>query len=252
MRHSYLDNYSNLNSLIHNIDPRIKIISFITFIFFVISTNAQSYSTFLYYGILITLLILESRVPLWFVFRRSLAVLPFVILIAIFIPFYKEGEVVARYSFVKITREGLILFWNVIIKSYLSLLSMILLMASIKFSSFLKALQQLKIPKLFVMILSFMYRYIFVLEDELMKMKQAKDARSISPSRWLDLKSLANMIGVLFLRAYERGENVYLAMCSRGFDGTVRTAESSVLRQRDFVFLFFMFSILTTIKIFGA
>jgi len=172
-----------------------------------------------------------------------------------FIPFFKEGNIVARYSLgafnLSVTHEGLMIFWNILIKSYLIVLNMILLSASINFSDFLKALEDLKIPRIFVMISSFMYRYIFLLEDELMKMKQAKDSRSISSSRWLNIKVLANMLGILFIRAYERGENVYLSMCSRGFDGRARTLNSFQLKIADFIFLVFILTSLVGIRIMG-
>lgn len=97
---------------------------------------------------------------------------------------------------------------------------MILLMTSTKFSDLIKALEKLKFPHLITMILSFMYRYIFVVLDELHKMKHAKEARQAGrSSKWFHTKVLANMIGVLFIRSYERAESVYLAMCSRGYDG---------------------------------
>ena len=256
MRHSYLDNYWHLDSIIHKIDARIKIVSIILFILFVVLNHSQSPATFALYSLLIAILILESKIPIRFILSRSLIVVPFVVMIAIFIPFFKEGEVIASFSFgrfiVTLTQEGAILFWNIIIKAYLSVLSVILLMASTRFPSFLKALEQIKIPKLFIMILSFMYRYIFVLEDELMIMRQAKEARCVNIPKWFNIKSLANMLGVLFLRSYERGENVYLAMCSRGFDGTIRKIDNPVLKVRDFVFLFFMIFALSAINIFGV
>ena len=232
MKHSYIDRYSEIDSYIHRIDPRIKIVSIFSLIFSIILTRPGASSSFVLYAILIAVLILLSKIPLGFIFKRSLVVIPFVLMVAIF--------------------NGLMFFWNVLIKSYLSVLSMILLTASTGFPDFLKALQNLKFPRIMTMILSFMYRYIFVIEDELMKMRQAKEARSVGRPKWFHTKTMANMLGVLFIRAYERGEQVYLAMCSRGFDGNIRTMHNFRINRSDFCFLVIIVSVLAGIKIVGA
>lgn len=255
MRHSYIDEYSQINSFIHRLDPRIKIIAFIAFIIFIIFTRPDSFMVFALYSALIAILILLSKIPVKFILKRSLVIIPFVLMISIFIPFIKEGEVAGGYSFgvlkLTITYSGLMIFWNVLIKAYLSALCMILLVSSSKFSDFLKALEKLKISRIITMVLSFMYRYIFVFQDELLKMKQAKESRSVGGSRWLHFKTLANMIGVLFIRGYERAESVYLAMRSRGFDGQVKTINDFQLTKKDLFFLLVITASLISIMLLG-
>lgn len=253
MQHSYVDKYSDINSFIHRLDPRIKLITTIVLIFSISLTKPTSFLSFALYAFLIVILALLSKIPGSFIFKRSLVVVPFVFMIAIFIPFFKEGEIAGGYSFgtfrLTVTYDGLMIFWNVLIKAYLSILCMILLMASTRFSVLLKGLEKLKFPKLFIMILSFMYRYIFVIVDELMKMKQAKEARSIGGSKWFHIKTLANMIGVLFIRAYERAEFVYMAMRSRGFNGAISTIYDFRIKKIDFYFISVIISILILIKV---
>jgi cobalt/nickel transport system permease protein len=255
MKHAYIDKYSKLNSIIHQLDARVKIISLFLFVFFVIFTRPTQFYTFILYGIVITLLFLLSKIPPSFIFKRSLVVIPFVLMVALFIPFLKKGEIAGGYSFgslkLTITYDGLIVFWNILVKAYLCILIMILLTASTSFSELLKAFEKLKLPPIFIMILSFMYRYIFVVQDELMKMIQAKEARTIGGSTPSHIKVFTNMIGILFMRAYERAEAVYLAMCSRGFEGKIRTVSSFQLKRKDFYFLLVMISILLGIKMFG-
>lgn len=256
MKHTFIDKYSEINSFIHRLDPRIKIISFLFFILLVVFTRPNSIFTFALYGIVISTLILLSKIPIKYILKRSLVIVPFVLTIAIFIPFFKKGQVAGGYSFgtlkLTVTYDGLMILWNVSVKAILSILCTILLMTSTRFSDLLKALERLKFPNLFIMILSFMYRYIFVIVDELMKMRQAKAARSVGGSKWFHTKVLTNMIGVLFMRAYERGENVYLAMCSRGFNGQIKTMNNFQLKMSDLCFLFILISILTSIRIFGT
>lgn len=235
MKHAYIDRYSDIDSLIHRLDPRVKIISFFIFILFVLFTRSTSFHAFALYGVLIAVLILLSKIDLEFIFKRSLVIVPFVLVVTIF----------------RITYDGLTVFWNCFIKAYLSILCMILLMASTKFSDLIKSFEKLKLPRLITMILSFMYRYIFVVQDELMKMRQAKEARSIGGSSWFHAKALANMIGNLFIKSYERAESVYLAMCSRGFDGNVRTIDDFKLKGLDLFFFLAMIVLLTSIRLIG-
>lgn len=252
MQHSYIDRYGDIESFIHGLDPRIKIISVISLILSIIFTSPTSFSSFALYALLIATLILLSKIPAGFILKRSFVVVPFVLMVALFIPFFKEGEVAGGYSFgsfrVTVTYSGLMVFWNVLVKAYLSILCMILLMASTKFSALLKALEKLRLPKLFIMILSFMYRYIFVVVDELMKMKQAKESRSVGGSRRFHIKALTNMIGVLFIRSYERAELVYMAMCSRGFNGTTSTIYNFRIGKKDIGFISALTTILILIK----
>ena len=127
-------------------------------------------------------------------------------------------------------------FWNILVKAWLSILSLILLTSTTKLSNLLKGLEQLRLPRVMVMILSFMYRYLFVLVDEVMRMRQARDSRNFGGGRLWQIRTIGNMIGTLFIRSYERGERVYAAMVARGFDGQTRTLESSSFRQLDAYF----------------
>ena len=253
MRHSYVDKYSDIDSYVHRLDPRIKLAGAIALILFIIFTKPTSFLSFALYALLVAILILLSKIPIGFIFRQSLVVIPFVLAIALFIPFFKEGQIAGGYSFgtfkLTVTYDGLTIFWNVLIKSYLSILCMITLLSSTKFPIFLKALEKLKFPQVFIMILSFMYRYIFVIADELMKMKQAKDARSVDGPKWFHIKVLANMIGILFIRAYERAELVYMAMRSRGFNGTISTIHDFRIKKSDFCFMSIIIGTLTLIKL---
>jgi cobalt/nickel transport system permease protein len=253
MQHSYLDKYADKNSLLHCIDPRVKITVFVAFILSVVFTGPSSFVVFAAYGAIIVALIIISQVPPGYVLKRSLVVIPFVLAITIFVPFFKKGEVIGGYSLgnlrLDLTYDGLLVVWNVLVKSYLSVLCMILLTSTTRYTHLLRGLGKLKCPALIVMVLSFMYRYVFLFEDELDKMKQAKAARTIGGSRWFHTKALANILGNLFVRSYERGESVYLAMCARGFDGEIRTMNELKLVRQDFLFLLIMISVLAGIKL---
>jgi cobalt/nickel transport system permease protein len=238
MKHSFLDQYSDLGSFIHKLDPRTKIITTFALVLMVVLTPPQKWEIFIIYFALIASLILLSKVPPLYVLKRSLVIVPFVLFIAIFIPFLKTSEPSGSYNIWiwQLSYSGLIIVWNVVIKAWLSILSLILLSSTTKFSELLKGLEQLRMPQVLVMILSFMYRYIFVLVDEVIRMKQARDSRNFGGKRSWQLKTIGNMVGTLFIRSYERGERVYGAMVARGFDGQTRTLSRPHFQIADLYF----------------
>ena len=240
MKHSFLDQYSDRDSFIHRLDPRTKFITTLVFILAVITTPPTRWQVFALYLFLIATLIFLSRVPIFFVLKRSLVIIPFVALMAISIPFFKEGEAVGSYNLwlwqVSVTYSGLQVFWNILAKAWLSILSLILLTSTTKLTNLLHGLGQLHMPRVMVMILSFMYRYLFVLVDEVMRMKQARDSRNFGGKRLWQIRTIGNMVGTLFIRSYERGERVYAAMVARGFDGQPRPLDRLNLRPVDAYF----------------
>jgi len=240
MKHSFIDEYSDLDSLIHKLDPRTKLIASFAFIVFIVLTPVTNWQAFIFYFCMIAVLLLISRLPPFYVIKRSLVILPFVLMIAVFIPFFKQGEVAGSYNIglwqISVSYSGLLVLANVLSKAWLGILSLILLSSTTKLADLLKGLRQLRVPHVIVLILSFMYRYIFVLMDEMMRMKQARDSRNFGGSRLRQLRTIGNMIGTLFIRSYERGERVYGAMLARGFDGEVRTLQTLKFGRNDVYF----------------
>jgi cobalt/nickel transport system permease protein len=188
-----------------------------------------------------------SRLPFGYVIKRSLVIMPFVLLIVFFVPFLKNGELIASFNIgswqITIFDSGLEIVRNVVIKALLSIITLVILTATTSINSLLKAMDKLRIPKIMVMLLSFMYRYIFILTDEVMRMKQARDSRSFGGSRMWQVKTIGQMIGTLFIRSYERGERVYAAMVSRGFNGQGTSLNNLALRQTDWFFGVFIISL---------
>lgn len=233
MKHSFIDKYSNLNSLVHKLDPRTKIISFFAFIIFVITTSHADFIQFTSYATVILLVILLSKVPLIYIIKRVYVIIPFVVFVAIFVPFMNE------------TQDGFRIFWNVLIKSFLAILATIMLSSTTKFPELLHGFELLKLPKILILILSFMYRYIFVLTDEAGRMERARSSRYFGGEYLRQARIIGNIIGLLFIRAYERGERVYQSMVARGFDGEIITMNKTKFSSRDiYFFMIFMGSII--------
>ena len=243
MRHSYLDRYSNLDSAIHKADPRLKILVALFFVLFIILTNPRNLLEFALYGVIIASLVAISRVPPLFIIKRSLMIIPFVVLISLFLLFDRTG-LSAEYT-------GGVIFRGIVIKSYLSILVLILLSSTSSFPSLLHGMQRLKLSKVFILLLSFMYRYIFLLLDEAMRLTRGKSSREFGTGRWRRMKTTASLIGILFIRTFEKGERVYSAMCSRGFDGTIRTINTLHLGVAEIMVGLFLITIILLVKIFA-
>ncbi|MBN2026589.1 MAG: cobalt ECF transporter T component CbiQ [Actinobacteria bacterium] len=223
MKHAFLDEYSGLQSPIHQLDPRAKLVGFIALIIICVTTPPDLYIAFAAYLGLELVLLIMSRLPWKHVLKRMLIVLPFILVVAVFLPFFNKGGGSYNLGPLTVSGHGLLVLWNVAAKSTVSVLAVILLSSTTPFPELLKGMEKLKVPHLLTTIMSFMYRYIFVLMDELQRMRRARDSRGWS-GRWLwHAKVIGHMIAALFLRSYERGERVYAAMLARGYDGGVRT-----------------------------
>jgi cobalt/nickel transport system permease protein len=216
------------------LDPRAKIISFLAFVILVVLTPAAGYLNFYLYFVLILLLTSVSKVPLGFIFRRSLVVIPFVLLATLF-PLF--------------SLDGTIIFIEVMAKAWLSVLSLSLLVSTTRFTDLLSGFQYLGMPRTMIMILSFFYRYVFILTDELMRLRRARDSRNFGGSWSWRVKTIGNMLGTLFIRAYERGERVYSAMASRGFTGEIRTVSRLRAAPADYSFAILFFASILLIRL---
>ncbi len=114
---------------------------------------------------------------------------------------------------------------TILAKNSLAFLATLLLVNITPFRKLLAALRRLGLPSALVATLQFMYRYLHVLADELDRMVKARRSRSYRRSGRLDWGLLTGLIGILFLRSFERGERVHAAMLARGWDGTIRTLD---------------------------
>ena len=95
MKHSFIDEYSGLDSLVHRLDPRTKLLACLVFILAVVLTPSGNWRVFACYFAVISALILLSKLPVWYILKRSLVIFPFVLMVAIFIPFFKQGQEIA-------------------------------------------------------------------------------------------------------------------------------------------------------------
>jgi cobalt/nickel transport system permease protein len=237
-----LDQYQEGDSVIHRLDPRVKLVLTLAFIVTVTAAPHGAWLSFLLLLLAIGVIIVVSRVAPSPILRRSMIALPFA-LVAVTLVFTTKGAALFTFKLaswsLSITDQGTIAFTSILTKAWLAVLMATLLSATTTFPGLLFAMRALRLPKVIVSIVSFMYRYIFVVADEALRLQRAREARSANPQGkggrslpWR-AKVLGGMIGSLFLRSYERSERIYAAMLSRGFDGNLRTMRAESLRLSD-------------------
>jgi cobalt/nickel transport system permease protein len=221
MRHDFLDKYSDRGGPLHRLEPRMKIVAVAAAL---LGVNLFRMPPAWLGGAAAALLVVValSRLPFFYVFRRAAVVLPFAFIVGIFLPFTTEGRALWQWPLfgyaAVVTGTGLRLYATVILKAYLSLAYVVLLLATTPFQSLLKGLAWFRVPTFLLSLLSFTYRYIFVLVEEIERVQRAWTSRYFGRRRLAQFRTLGPAVAALFARSYERAERVWAAMLSRGYD----------------------------------
>ncbi|MEU3313260.1 cobalt ECF transporter T component CbiQ [Streptomyces sp. NPDC048387] len=211
--------YRHGHSPVHGLPPHCKIAATVAFVIVVVSTPREAMWAFGLYAVLLAAVAVAARIPAGFLLRRLLIEVPFV-LFAVLMPFVSQGERVDVLG-MSLSVSGLWGAWNVLAKGTLGVAASVLLASTTELRALLLGLQRLKLPPLLVQIASFMIRYGDVITDELRRMSIARRSRGFEARGIQHWGVLAKTAGALFIRSYERGERVYLAMVSRGYAGSM-------------------------------
>lgn len=214
---------------LHAVAPECKLAATLVFVFAVVATPADQYWAFGAHAALVTATARWARVPLAFVVRRLVIEVPFV-LFAVLLPIVGQGERVAVLG-VSLSTAGLLAAWSIVVKGTLGVAATIVLAAATPVPQILAGLERLRVPRTLVAIAGFMVRYGALLADDVRRMHIARLSRAHDP-RWIwQVTPFASSIGSLFVRSYERGERVYLAMESRGYVGTMPEQDGAASKR---------------------
>jgi len=227
----FLDPYRPRSSPLHALDGRVKLILALAFILTVSLTPFKAWPVLIILYSLAVALEILSDLGIRYVHKRAVLALPFV-LAALPLIFSVDGTSLLRLPWgLRLSQEGVLRFVAIAFKSWVSVQMAILLAATTPFPDLLIAMRAIGVPRLLVAIFGLMWRYMFVLADEALRLLRARAARS-SESGQPGVKSggrltwrarvAGGMAGSLFLRAYERSDRIYMAMLARGYDGEVR------------------------------
>ena len=239
------DRYEQRHSPIHLLDPRVKVVMTVLFIVGNVLLPDGTWLGFVAAWGMVLLVGWLGRLSAVYTFKRSFIVLPFT-LAAVTVMFTLPGEALVSWPMgsrtLTISDVGLIRFVSIVIRSWLSVQMAILLTATTQFPDLMHALTHLRVPKILVSIIAFMYRYLFVLADEAMRLMRAREARSArltavsgGGSIGWRAKVAGHMVGQLLVRSLDRSDRVYNAMLARGYDGRLLTLNPHQMKQQDWL-----------------
>jgi cobalt/nickel transport system permease protein len=238
------DAYQAGGSRLHRMDARIKLLLCIGLILLLGLTPIGRFGAYIGFFALAMIGALSARIDPWLVMKRSVVALPFT-LAAITLLFTVPGPTLITLPLTgwTISTLGLIRFISILLKSMISVQFAVLLIFTTQLTDTLWALGALHAPQILVSIISFMYRYIFLLADESLRMTRARDSRSaviaegrkVGQSIIFDARTTGRMIGSLFLRSFERSERIYQAMIARGYAGQIRQFMPPPIPRADWV-----------------
>lgn len=216
---------------VHRLPAHCKLVAVLGFMLAVVATPREAMWAFAAYSLLLALVAAVARVRPGFLARRMLIEVPFVAF-AVLLPFLAEGPRVTWLG-LALSESGLWGAWNVLAKGTLGVAASVLLAATTELRQLLLGLQRLRLPSLLVQIATFMIRYGDVVADELRRMRTARLSRGFDSRGIRHWGVLARTAGALFIRSYERGERVYLAMVSRGYTGAVPVLDTAPATMAD-------------------
>ena len=229
-----LDRLSYKDTAIHRLDPRAKVVATMLFVVAVVSSPRYEVLSLLPFALFPVLMAALGDIPARFIAKKVLAVSPFALFVGIFNPLLDPG--VVRILPGTSVSAGWVSFASILVKFALTISAALLLIATTSFPGICRGLRRLGFPALFVSQLLFLYRYIFVLMEEAMRVVRARDMRSFG-SRGAGPGVYIRIVGALFLRTVERAERIYGCMLARGFRGEVPSMREEKLGPADGVFV---------------
>lgn len=248
-----LDDIASGDSIIHNLNGPVKLISAIIIIVFTVFS--QQIIVPIIMEIFLLLILYLSKVSIKDAFKRIVLLLPFGGAIIIFQPFIHPGNVLWTYSWMQITDAGL--NWAILLFGRLitSLTAIVLLSSTSPMQEIVASFRKLKMPKELAMILSITVRFLFVFIDELTTIRNAQKSRNFNihsklvPYRWI-VRQVGYTIAMMFLKSYEQGERVHKSMISRGFSDTSQLFnEKTQLEKSDYIYLISIITLMIVIEV---
>jgi cobalt/nickel transport system permease protein len=209
--------YRHGDSPVHRMPAEVKIVCLLVFVLAVVATPREIFWPYAVFAAIVVACWSCARIPVQWMLPRMLIEAPFIVL-AVLLPF-AEGGPRTEVAGLSLSISGLYAAWGIVVKGTLGVAAALTLAATTQAAELPAALRRLKVPPVVTSVLVLMIRYVDLLAAEAGRMRMARISRGDSPRALHQAGAIARGVGALFLRSYERGERVYVAMLSRGFDG---------------------------------
>lgn len=232
----------------HKLDPRVKLIMVFLGIVAMVSEPPGNVYPFAFYGAVILILVLLGRIPPGFVLKRFFFVSPFILMAALFYPVSRM--LTGEYKFVNPQSDAINIGLSIFLKAGMSIILLIWLISTEKFHALLHGLHKLRMPRIIGIISALMYRYVFILADELLKTTRARDSRSPGKLKMNRIKVYSNQMAMIFLRSWERSKTIYDSMLSRGFTGDFKDIKKLELKSNDILISGLIILVFLSIRVF--
>jgi len=213
---NFIDTLSCQDSVVHRIDPRAKLVTFVVFMACVVSFDKYEVSGLIPFFFFPAVIIPVARIPARYLVRKMIFLLPFAVLIGIFNPLYDRH--ILFYLGTLPVSGGVVSFVSILTRFALTVLAALILIAVTGFNGICMALERFHVPKAFSVQLMMLYRYIFVLTSEGVQMARARELRAVGGQN-LSVRVYGSLLGHLLLRTWHRAQRIHMAMLSRGFTG---------------------------------
>lgn len=239
MHHHFIDRFAMGDSPIHRLDARAKLVAVLCYTVALISFGRYSIACLAPMAVLPMALLWFGGVPVWFALRRVVILSPFILMLVLMSPVYDRTPHVVMFGpWSYVLSGGWLTAGNIAVKFALGVLALTALMCTTRFALLLEAMRRLGMPQVIVVQLGFLYRYIFVLIDEAMRVRRARDFRgaALAPVG-RRLAAVGGIIGTLFVRTLDRSQRIQIAMSARGYRGEVRSLNQLRFAGADVVFL---------------
>ena len=231
----YMDTLSSQQTAIHQLDPRAKLLTTLVFVAIVVSFGKYEISALIPFFIYPVVLCAIGNVPPIYLIKKLVLVSPFAILLGIFNPLL-DRDILINLSGIEIS-GGWVSFTSILIRFVLTVGAALTLIAVTGFNAVCMALEKLGAPKIFVVQLLFLHRYMFVLVDEAARIFRARSLRSFG-GEGTGIKAYGSLVGQLLLRTMDRAQRIYLAMSCRGFEGEINVMQPLRFGRREIGFIF--------------
>lgn len=239
----HLDEFSVGTSFLHRLDPRIKFAVFVPLVFVVALSSHISIG--LFFLCMATLCVYLARLSFRDIVNRLLLVNIFVIFLWLTLPFSISGTPLLDLGPWQVTTEGVAFTTAITFKANAIFLFTISILGTSEIFALVHALDHFKVPKRLLYLFFFFYRYLTVLHQEYNGVRAAIKARGFVPKTTVHTwRTYAYMVGMLFVKSYERSTRIYQAMSLRGFRGYFPLITHFHIHTQDIVFVAVMYSIM--------
>jgi cobalt/nickel transport system permease protein len=230
-----LDTLAAQDTAVHRIDPRAKLITTMIFIVAVVSFGKYEISALVPFAFYPVYLLAAGNLPPGYILKKIVLVSPFAIMVGIFNPLIDQETLLKIGEFS--VSGGWVSFTSILLKFTLTVGAAMTFIAVTGFNAVCMALERLGAPRFFAIQLLFLYRYLFVLVEEAVRMVRARSLR-VFDGKGMGLSAYSSLLGHLLLRTLDRAQRIHSAMWCRGFDGTIRIMRPLSMGRSEFIFIF--------------